>query len=173
MADGAPVSRDDLRYERPRERDVGLRPWAERATRSIVEAVFARAGRDGEIAPPPDERVAWVCREIDDFLARVSARTYAVVLVSLVAVIVLAPLRIGRFGSFAAMSLPDRIRSLERFERSALSPALLAVKALLSVHYYEHPDAAREVGYDGACLLTPGAESRARTPQAPSAEVSP
>jgi hypothetical protein len=65
---------------------------------------------------------------------------------------VLAPLMIRRFGSLAAMSLPDRIRALERFEGSALSPALLAVKALLSVHYYEHPDAAREVGFDGACM---------------------
>lgn len=169
MPTGAEVSREDLRYERPRERDVGLRPWAERATRSIVEAVFARQGRDGDVAPPPGERVAWVCREVDDFLARVSTRTYAVVLLSLVTLVVLAPLMSRRFGSFAALSLPDRIRVLERFERSALSPALLAVKALLSVHYYEHPDAAREVGFDGACMITPAAGARA---QAPSAEVS-
>ena len=45
---------------------------------------------------------------------------------------------------------------LERFEKSGFAPALLAVKALLSVHYYEHPDAAREVGFDGACMITSG-----------------
>lgn len=164
LVTGAETSRKALRYERPRERDVGLPPWAARATRAVAEAVFAHALRDGdgagngEVAPPPEERVAWVCREVDDFLARVSLRTYVVVLASLVALVVLAPLMLRRFGSLAAMSLPDRIHALERVERSALSPALLAVKALLSIHYYEHPDAAREVGFDGGCLIAPRPE---------------
>ena len=167
MVNKAEVPSKDLRHERPRERDVGLRPWAARATQAIAEAVFAHADRDGDVAPPPADRVEWVCREVDDFLARVSLRTYAIVLLSLVTLVVLAPLMIRRFGGLAAMSLPDRIRALERIERSALSPALLAVKALLSIHYYEHPDAAREVGFDGACMIAP------RATIAPRAEVSP
>jgi len=166
LVTGAESRRDDLRHERPRARDVGLPPWAARATRAIAEAVFAHALRDGDgdgdgdgdVEAPPADRVEWVCREVDDFLARVSFRTYVIVLASLVTLVVLAPLMIRRFSGLAAMTLPDRIRALERVERSALSPALLAVKALLSVHYYEHPDAAREVGFDGACMIAPRAE---------------
>ncbi len=140
-------------YERERERDVGLGPWSARAARAVIEAVFAREGADGKVAPPPADRVEWVCREIDDFLARVTVRSYAVVLLSLFAVSVVAPLLARRFGALASLPLADRIDALERFEKSGLAPALLAVKALVSVHYYEHPDAAREVGFDGTCMI--------------------
>jgi hypothetical protein len=139
-------------HERPRQREVGLRPWAERATRAAAEAMFAREGERGELTPPPSERVAWVCREIDDFLARVSTRSRVIVLLSLFVVSVVAPLFVRRLGSLASLPTRERVDALERFERSALAPALLAVKALLSVHYYEHADAARDVGFDGACL---------------------
>lgn len=140
-------------YERPRERDVGLGPWAERATRAVVEAVFARRGDTGELEPPPSDRVAWVCGEIDDFLARSSGRSYALVLLSLFAVSVVAPLFVRRLGTLASLATRDRVHALERFEASSFAPALLAVKALVCVHYYEHPEAAREVGFDGACLV--------------------
>lgn len=139
-------------YERPRERDAGLSPWAERSLRALTEAIFARRSKgDDELVPPPAERIEWVCREIDDFLARVSTRSRLLVLLSIFAVSVLAPVLMRRFGSLASLSTVDRIHALERLERSPFAPALLAVKALASVHYYEHPDAAREVGFDGEC----------------------
>lgn len=140
-------------YERPREREVGLGPRAERAMRAVVETVFARSGEGSELVPPPAERITWVCGEVDDFLARVTARSHALVLLSLFAVSVVAPLFVRRVGSLASLAPADRVHALERFERSMFAPALLAVKALVSVHYYEHPDAAREVGFDGACLI--------------------
>ena len=143
-------------YERMRERDVGLGPWSKRAVRAVIEALFAREGEAGDVTPPPEERVAWVTGEVDDFLARASGRSYAIVLLSLVVVSVVAPLLSRRFVSLASLSPSERVRALERFEKSALAPALLAVKALLSVHYYEHPDAAREVGFDGACMISSG-----------------
>ena len=136
---------DAIRYERRREREVGLGPRAERAARAVIEAVFAPA--EGEVPP---ERVTWVCREIDDYLARVTTRSYAIVLLSLFVVSVAAPLLVRRLGPLASLAPKDRVIALEHLERSALSPALLAVKALLCVHYYEHPDAAREIGFDGA-----------------------
>lgn len=141
------------KYERPREREAGLSPWAERSLRALTEAIFARrkAGTTDELVPPPADRIEWVCREVDDFLARVTVRTRVLVLLSLFAVSILAPLLMRRFGSLSSLSTVDRIHALERFERSPFAPALLAVKALASVHYYEHPDAAREVGFDGIC----------------------
>lgn len=120
--------------------------------RAVIEAVFARAGEGGEPVAPPAARVAWVSAELDDFLARVTFRARAVVLLSLVAITVLAPLVARRLGAFSSLPLRDRVDALERLERGAFAPALLAVKALLSLHYYEHPDAAREVGFDGACM---------------------
>lgn len=142
----------DPTYEKPRERDVGLGPSQQRALRALMEAVFARSAGD-EVVPPPEPRIAWVCAEIDDFLARVTIRSRLVVLLSLFAVSVIAPLLARRFGGLASLALTDRIHALELFERSPLAPALLAVKALVAIHYYEHPDAAREVGFDGACLV--------------------
>lgn len=139
-------------YERARVREAGLGPWGERAMRAIIEAVFARGREGGDVEPPPRERVAWVISEIDDFLARASARSYAVVVLSLMVVSVVAPLLVRRMAALASLSMHDRIDALERLEGSSLAPALLAVKALASVHYYEHPDAAREVGFDGACM---------------------
>jgi hypothetical protein len=145
-----------MAYERMRERDVGLGPWSKRAVHAVIEAVFARAGANGDVTPPPEARVAWVTAEIDDFLARASSRSYAIVTLSLVVVSIVAPLLSRRFTSLASLTPSERVHALERFERSRFAPALLAVKALLAVHYYEHPDAAREVGYDGACMITPG-----------------
>jgi hypothetical protein len=141
-------------YERPREREKGLGRSAERALRAVAEAIFARSGKGDEIVPPPAERIDWVCREIDDFLARVTIRSRVLVLLSLFAVSVIAPLYAWRFGRLGSIALTDRVHALERFERSMFAPALLAVKALASVHYYEHPDAAREVGFDAACMTT-------------------
>jgi hypothetical protein len=144
-------------YERPREREKGLGRFWERALRAVVEAIFARGGQgdeSDEIVPPPADRIDWVCREVDDFLARVTVRSRVLVLLSLFAVSVLGPLFARRFGTLGSIALTDRVHALERFERSMFAPALLAVKALASVHYYEHPDAAREVGFDAACMTT-------------------
>lgn len=144
-----------LTYERLQERDVGLGAFSERAMRAVVEALFAHESNDGDILVPPAERVEWVTREIDDFLARASRRSYALIVLSLVVVALVAPLFVRRVATLSALSPRDRILALDRFERSSLSPALLAVKALACVHYYEHPDAAHDVGFDGACLRNP------------------
>jgi hypothetical protein len=70
----------------------------------------------------------------------------------LFAVSLLAPLVILRFVSLARLPVPERARALGRLEDTFGAP-VLAVKAMLSVLYYEHPDAARFVGFDGDCML--------------------
>jgi hypothetical protein len=37
-------------------------------------------------------------------------------------------------------------------ERTFLGPLLLALKTILCILYYEHPDAAAEIGFDGECM---------------------
>lgn len=86
----------------------------------------------------------------------------------------LAPLSIGKLRTLGGLDVVTRIRALERLERTPRGAALvLALKALLCTVWYEHPDAAREVGvYDpsdepaGPLLLI----GRAPAP-APSIEV--
>jgi len=112
----------------------------------VAEALFSTA--DG---PPPEARLAWLALELEDFLARAGARSRFVVGLSLFAVWVLAPLVMLRFTSLARMPVAERARALARLEDTFGAP-VLAVKALLCVLYYEHPDAALSVGFDGQCL---------------------
>ena len=44
------------------------------------------------------------------------------------------------------------MRALQTIEETPLSLALLGAKAILCIVYFEHPDAAREIGWDQACL---------------------
>jgi len=57
----------------------------------------------------------------------------------------LGPLLSLRIG-FASRPLEERTRLLERVEKSPLSTALLGLKAVLCMLYFEHPDAARSIG---------------------------
>ncbi len=117
-----------------------------RALRAIAEALFATAR-----APAAPERLDWLELELEDFLARAGARTRFVLRLAVFAVCVLAPLGVLRFVPLRHLRLADRIHALRRLESSKFSAPLFAVKALLSLLYYEHPDAAREIGFDGEC----------------------
>jgi hypothetical protein len=115
----------------------------------VAEAVFLTD--DG---PPPPDRLDWLSREVEDFLARAGARSRLVVGLALFAIGVLAPLLSLRFVSLARMSVRERARVLSRLEHTFGAP-VLAVKAMLCLLYYEHPDVARSVGFDGQCLGPP------------------
>lgn len=114
---------------------------------AIGEAVFMTSAG----APPP-ERLAWLGSELEDFLARAGARTRWLLWLAALAVSVLAPLAAGRMPPIGRLALRERARALSLLERSRLGAPVLAVKALLCVLYYEHPDAARQIGFDGLCL---------------------
>jgi hypothetical protein len=119
--------------------------------RAVAEALFATAS-----GPPSSERIDWLLLEIEDFLARAGGRTRLVLGLAVLAVNLLAPLSVFRFASLRRLPLIQRIHALRNLENSRLAAPLFAVKALLSLIYYEHPDAAREVGFDGACMGQPG-----------------
>jgi hypothetical protein len=125
----------------------GATPGTLRAARAIAEAIFAT-----ESGPPPADRLDWLMRELDDFLGRAGGRARVLLGLSIFAVSWLAPLLSFKVRPLRTLALPARIDALERLERSRAAMPLLAIKAILSVLYYEHPDAAREIGFDGACL---------------------
>jgi hypothetical protein len=114
---------------------------------AIGSAIFAR----GDAGPPP-ERLEYLGREIDDFLRHCGPRARAMLTFLVWLVVLAAPLCIGKLGSLASLSPADRVRALDRLERRFGEP-LFAIKAVICLIYYEHPDAAREIGFDGECLL--------------------
>jgi hypothetical protein len=120
------------------------------AVRAVAEAVFST-----DAGPPPPARLDWLCVELADFLSRAGARTRLMLRLALLAVSLVAPLLAGRLPPLRRLSLSERIRALTLLEQSPFGAPVLAVKALLCVLYYEHPDAAREIGFDSECLGAP------------------
>lgn len=115
-----------------------------RAARAIMEGLFA--SDDG---PPPGDRLDWVMRDLADFFGHVNLRARLLFRACVFAVTWIAPLLLFALPPLSRLSVDDRVRALERMERSPLfSMPFLGAKALLSIVYYEHPDAAREIGWD-------------------------
>jgi hypothetical protein len=128
--------------------------------RSIAEAIFF-----GPRGAPPPARLDWLVAEAADFLTRAGARSRLVIRLSVFMVWVLAPLRIGRLRPLSRLPLPERVRALDHLERSRANPPLLAVKAFLSLLYYEHPDSQLEVGFDAGCAAPSPSLPHAREPR--------
>lgn len=130
-----------------RARRRGLPPRTLRAARSVAEALFTQPS-----GPPPAERLDWVERDLDDFFGHVSLRARLLFRACVATILWFAPLLVGRMPTLARLSVEERIEALERLERTPLSLPLLAAKAILSIVYYEHPDAARDIGWDQRCM---------------------
>jgi hypothetical protein len=116
-------------------------------TSALAEALFAAPE-----GPPPAERLRWLCDELHDFLARSGPKARFFFRLSLLAVSILAPLMVRRLAPLRALPLAERTRALARLEASAVALPFFAVKAILCILYYEHPEVARELGF-GGCLL--------------------
>lgn len=105
--------------------------------------------------PPPPERLDYLERDLSDFFGHVNLRARLVFRACLATLHWIAPLLVGRLGPLSRLSVADRVRAIEALEATPLSLALLGAKAILCIVYYEHPDAAREIGWDQRCLEPP------------------
>lgn len=81
----------------------------------------------------------------------------------------LAPLWSFSLPTLGSLSLEKRAHALERWERSPFGMTLFAVKAILCILWFEHPDAAAHMGFDGRPLIE--APIRPSDTPAPVAEV--
>jgi hypothetical protein len=108
---------------------------------SIAEALFSVDG-----SPPPAERMAYLRREYDDFMSRASARGRFYFAAGGLVVSIAAPLLLGAARSLRSLPLDRRIAALERFESSPIGSILIALRAILCLIYYEHPDSAKDAG---------------------------
>ena len=144
-------ARERARHPFPAD-ERGLSPSAKVEVRAFAEAFFSRDG-----SAPPRERLDWVVRELDDMLGHAGARPRFVVRACLLTITWLVPLVLmGRLARFGQLTVPERIVALERTERSPAALAFFALRAVTSIVYYEHPDAAREIGWDQECMgVTP------------------
>lgn len=106
----------------------------------------------------------WFVDDLDDFVAHLNLRARLLFRACLFTATWLAPLAIGRFAALASLPLTQRIAALDALERTPLSLALFGARAIVSLVYYEHPDAAAELGWDRQCL---GAVRRAASSEAP------
>lgn len=132
----------DSRAPRP-----GLSRTVLRRARIVAEALFST-----EEGPPPADRLDWMEEDLADFFGHLGLRGRLVFRVCLAAVYFLSPLMIGRLRTMAGLDLGERVSALLRFEETPLSLTLLACKAILCIVYFEHPDAAAEIGWDQRCL---------------------
>ncbi len=115
-----------------------------RACGRIAEALF----HDGEDSPPA-ERIAWLESDVRDFLGRATGRARVMFRLCVFVIVWFGPLWALSLPPLTRLSVAARIAVLERLERSPLGFAFFGAKALLCLMYYEHPDAARELGFDG------------------------
>lgn len=118
--------------------------WQLHALASVLFATDA--------GPPPNDRLNWTVFQVSDILGKVRGRGAFVYRFSLLVVAWVAPLLIFRLPTMRRLSFEQRVRALQRFEKSPLGLMLFAIKALLCITYYEHPDAAAEIGFDGKGL---------------------
>ena len=126
---------------------------APRSARGRALVVIAQALFTSAAGPPPPARLRWLIAEFNDFQIGAGLKARLLMGVSTALATWLAPLRIRRLPPLSRLSAADRIDALDSLESSLLGTPLFALKAILSLLYYEHPDAADELGFDGRSLL--------------------
>lgn len=119
-----------------------------RALFGLGEVMFATD--DG---PPPGSRLRWMCHDLEDLLRRIRGRGTFLFHLCLWLVSTLAPLLVLRPMPLRALPIALRARALERYERSPLGLTLFVLKAMMCIVWFEHPESAREVGFDGRALV--------------------
>lgn len=113
---------------------------------ALAEALFDRG------AGVPADRLEWVLADLGDFLGRAGHKTRTFFLITL-ALVEWLPLFMGRFGRMSRLSPAARVDYLSRLDASPLAPLLALPKAMVSLVYYEHPEALAETGYDHQPLV--------------------
>lgn len=118
--------------------------------REFAEALFCE-----EHSPASPERLDWLMAEFAAFIegSNISGlRARWTLALCLFACHWLAPLFIRRMGPLGELDVADRIRALDRMERSSLGPATLAPKAMLCLLWFENPSVQKETSTQPSCL---------------------
>ncbi len=130
-----------------RARHPGLTPGARRAARALAEALWSKDGT----SPPSAGQLDFFVDDLADFVGHLNPRARLLFRACLATVTWIAPLLVARPGRLGALSIPRRIEAIERLERTPASLALFATKAMVSLVWYEHPESAKDLGWDRGC----------------------
>lgn len=125
----------------------GLPDALRQPTRALAEALFST-----EQGPPPRERIDWLIDDLSDYLSQSGFRARAAYRACLAGIQTVAPVLAGHAPPFHRLPLEARVEALTRMEESPLGLAVFGAKTMLCLIYFEHPDAAAEIAFDGACL---------------------
>lgn len=119
----------------------------------IARALTATLFDDGSGVPV--ERLDYAMTELAGYAARVGRVTRLALSLALW-VMQLAPfLFLGVFRKFTGASVEIRQRCLRKLENSRLGLVMVLLKTVLSMIYFEHPEALASTGYDAQGLLGP------------------
>ena len=118
-----------------------------RLVRAVAEVLFD----DGRGIPR--ERMEWLLAEWADLSAHAGAKTRLGFRGALLALELLPLFFVGLPLPMSLLSHGTRMRYLERVETSKLAFFVTALKAPLSMIYFEHEDVVGTTGYDGTSLL--------------------
>ena len=126
---------------------VGVaRPSGAPSARSVQTMMaIAEAAFSSESGAPPADRIEWLRREYVDLMSRASGRGRFYFAAGALVVSVAAPLMIGKLRLFRRLDLSERIAALRKFEAHPLGSILIALRAILCLLWYEHPEVAGEV----------------------------
>lgn len=119
-----------------------LTPGTLLRTRAIAEALFT----PDDLVPPPEDRLSWVMTEYADFMARSTRRGRFLFTAAAYAITWVSPRLARRPGPFTQAPLTARVEMLRAVEASPLASILIALRAILCILYYEHPEAAQDAG---------------------------
>lgn len=118
-----------------------------RVARAFAEALFA-----DDAGPPPADRLDWLMDDLEHLLAHAGGRARALFGASMLALTTVAPALSAKPRPLWSIPWQERVHVIERFETTPLGLAVLGAKAMLCFCWYEHPEVAKEIGFDGLPL---------------------
>ena len=125
-------------------------PFARRAIRGAAEAFFTDPEEPADRGA--DARMAWLVEDADDMVSHGSTQLQTGLRIAIVVLELLPIFVVGRLALASSLTLDERVHFLRKIETGPITfLALLVVawKTLLTVLYFEHPEAAPRMGYDG------------------------
>ncbi len=125
-------------------------PYGRSVLRALAEAFFTDP--DDPADRGADHRFAWLVDDVDDFISQASPALRWGTRIALL-LVDLAPLFfVGRFARCSSLGLEEREHYLATVEASTVPRVAVLVvmfKTLMTILYFEHPEAAPHLGYDG------------------------
>lgn len=135
-------------------------------TQAIVRAIAATLFEPGGGHTVPEPRLEWTARELAHYCSLAGTRTSRGIALILFGVQILPLFIIGKLRRFTSLKPADRRRYLEAMEHSRLfAPLFATTKIMLSLIYFEHPDALREAGITPECAHAPLDPAGLRVPE--------